>query len=872
MKKILVVAALISVANACYGPCSGCFGEVGDTKEFTNSIGMNFVRIEPGSFQMGQLKTLPPEVLPVFRGRGYFDWLADGDYDEKPVHTVKISRAFYVATTEVTNYQFELFRPGHKALRGRKGFSKNDNEAVCFVNWYDAQAFCRWLGDKEAIPYRLPTEAEWEYACRAGTDTNFHTGDMLPESFLKKVSGGGTTKPGDLTVGQTPPNAWGIYDMHGNVEEWVGDWYGPYKKHRQKDPVGYAYGDYRVTRGGSHGSAIYYLRSANRLGAIPESSNWVTGFRVVIGEMPRTKPLSKPLRRHQRNVPKRNMNIVTKDPSPNVPYFRGPRRFVNPGAPGQGVTGPVWSCHNHCPAIVECPNGDLLTAWYTCCDEHGRELAQAASRLRYGSDEWEQADLFFYVPDRNNHSPALWYDDKTGRLFHFAAVSVARSRGHSAMAMRTSCDSGATWSPPRLIVPEFTAGHLPSEPVIRMYDGTIAVGVDGPRKNTELWMSRDEGLTWFNPGGDIIGVHGQVTQISDGRLFAMTRRAAIDGKMPICLSSDGGKSFTAIASEFPPIGGGQRAALLKLRSGELFFASFTNEGGDGIFITDATGNKREIKGLFAALSSDDGKTWPYRRLVTDDGPARTIECTDGGCITMSARKSEYRGYLSACQSLDGLVHLISSRNHFAFNLNWLTTRPPAPIDEPVKVKAVVETFTGPEKFDNQGWHDYKGPVAHFNGRGQYTIESGSHYNGINRLVGAGSFVTTFEIKNIRYNPSGAAGVTEGATLGFRDPLSTGHPTIFVYVKENAIQRCHSSSLVQLPEPPASVKMRFVYNKLVPQWRIFYGLDGADPTTELGKPFKVKNPTSESLAAYILMSNGSIDLDHFEIKPTTDDAL
>ncbi|TFG49362.1 MAG: hypothetical protein E4H40_03130, partial [Candidatus Brocadiia bacterium] len=637
------------------------------------------------------------------------------------------------------------------------------------------------------------------------------------------------------------------------VEEWCYDWYGPYSKDKQVDPLGYVSGDFKVTRGGSYSSDMYYLRSANRLGAVPESRNRFIGFRVVIGELPDSKLLAQPVLRHQTNIVSRTREQVRKGPDPDKPYFKGPLRYVNikPGS-----VGPTYSCHNHCPAIVECANGDLLTAWYTCHDEHGRELAQAASRLRVGQEEWEEASLFSWAPDRNNHSPGLWFDDDH-TLYHFSAISAGRTRGESALAMRTSVDNGATWSRLRLIVPEFAEGRMPSEPVIRMSDGTIVVGVDGRRKGTELWMSGDEGLTWYNPGVEFMGLHGGVVQISDGRLLAMTRDAAVDGKMPICYSNDKGKTFTAIASEFPPIGGGQRLALLKLRTGELFLASFTNEGGDGIYITDATGNSREIKGLFVALSLDDGKTWPYQRLVTDDGPARAIECTDGGCIAMSARKSEYRGYLSVCQSLDGLVHLISSRNHFAFNKKWLMTKPPAPVDETLRCKPLVETFTGPE-FDNDGWHEYKGPTRYFNGKGQYTLESGSHYNGINRLVGAGSVEVTFELKNIRFNPSGDK-PGHGITLGFRDPYSTG--TLFVKITEKTI-----GSNVNLAKPPVSAKLRFVYDEKVLLWRIFYGLNGDEPTTELGEPVKLKSPTSESFAAYLLMSNGSVDFDRFEIKP------
>jgi len=838
--------------------------------EYTNSIGMKLVRIGPGSFRMGQLKTpLPSEVLPIFRGRGLFDTLNEGDYDEKPIHTARITKPFYIGVFEVTNSQYELFDPGHRKLRGKEGFSIEDNEAVAFVNWHDAQAFCRWLSKKEGLLYRLPTEAEWEYACRAGTTTNYHPGDVLPEVFLKKVSAKGGSTPQDalrrkkagLTVGQTPANAWGLYDMHGNLEEWCYDWYGPYTRGIRIDPVGYACGDFKVTRGGCHTSEVYYLRSANRMGAIAETRNWVTGFRVIIGELPKTKPLPVTPPRHQQNVIQRDRAVVSSAPSPEKPYFRGPLRYVNI-APGSN--GPTYTCHNHDPAIVECPNGDLLACWYTCHDEHGRELGDAASRLRYGSDQWEEASLFFYTPDRNNHAPALWFDDKK-TIYHFTGVSAAKSRSRSAIMMRTSSDSGASWSAPRLIVPEFTRGHLPSEPVFRMHDGTIVFAIDGP---DTLWMSRDEGKTWFNPGGDIPGIHAGVTQLSDGTIFAFSRGHAVDGKLPISISKDGGKTFTSYAGEFPPVGGGQRLALLKLRSGELFLASYNNEGGKGIFIKDATGSEREIRGLYAALSLDDGKTWPYKRLVTDDGPARTIECTDGAAITMSGRSSEYRGYLSACQGLDGLIHIISSRNHYAFNVKWLKTLPPALVDEPRKVKPIVETFTGPTDFDNPGWLDYKGPIAHFNGKGQYTIKSGSHYNGINRLVGTGSFEALFEVTNIRYNPPGPK-ISEGVTLGLRDPLAEGGETMFVWIKQNMIT-LRDPHPVTLEQPPKSAKIKFTYEDTTRRWRVFYGLDGAEPTNEFKRSqvdgIYFGESTSESIGAYVLMSNGSVDLDHFEIVP------
>ncbi|GAH33722.1 unnamed protein product, partial [marine sediment metagenome] len=241
--------------------------------------------------------------------------MRDGDPDEQPVHKVTISKPFYMGVYEVTNTQYERFDPTHRYLRDKLGFSIENDEAVVFVSWNEAKAFCDWLSAREGLTYRLPTEAEWEYACRAGTTTVFHTGDKLPVSFHKNVTtswypdaarGRGRQDVVVLDIGKTMWNPWGLYDMHGNVEEWCYDWYGPYEAEHQVDPVGRVDGDFKVARGGSHSTKLYYLRSANRMGTIPEERNWLIGFRVVLGEMPQAKPLPKPEPQlHQRGVSQR---------------------------------------------------------------------------------------------------------------------------------------------------------------------------------------------------------------------------------------------------------------------------------------------------------------------------------------------------------------------------------------------------------------------------------------------------------------------------------------------------------------------------------------------------------------------------------------
>ncbi|MBS3775868.1 MAG: formylglycine-generating enzyme family protein, partial [Bacteroidales bacterium] len=157
---------------------------------------MELVEIKPGSFYMGS---------------------DEGAYDEIPVHRVTLSSPFYMSATSVTNAQYEQFDPAHRSLRGKRGISHDDEEAVVFVSWHDAKAFTEWLSRKEGKPYRLPTEAEWEYACRAGTKTKFNTGGSLPEAFHLNQTDAWYPRPVPLKVGTTPSNSWELYNMHGLV-------------------------------------------------------------------------------------------------------------------------------------------------------------------------------------------------------------------------------------------------------------------------------------------------------------------------------------------------------------------------------------------------------------------------------------------------------------------------------------------------------------------------------------------------------------------------------------------------------------------------------------------------------------------------------
>ena len=613
----------------------------------------------------------------------------DGQWDEMPVHKVKITEPFYMSVTEITNAQYELFDPAHKVFRGKNGFSADDNEAVVFVSWNEANAFCRWLSEKENRSYRLPTEAQWEYACRAGTSSNFSTGGTLPQEYNKRQENCDNYEPVEIFVGVTRANPWGLYDMHGNVEEWCNDWYGAYSEEMQTDPTGAACGVARVTRGGSHSTDVTYLRSSNRMGTLPDDKNQLIGFRVVVGNLPSTKAVDEAKPLCMSNVSQARYDW----PKPSdSPYFAEPLQYLHETT-GESK-GPVFG-HNHCPSITWCDNGDMLVIWFSTPYEKSRDMLILGSRLRQGRDEWDAPSVFFHVPDRNVTGSALLNDGK-GTLYHFNGLDTAYHWRNLALVMRSSTDDGATWSVPRIIDAEHGLRNQVISGTIITSKGVIVQACDGGSGGSDgsvVHLGMDNGKTWINPpalkeqpvyeagksGHKIAGIHAGVVELKDGSLMAFGRDNNIGGNMPKSISKDMGKSWTYSDSGFPRISGGQRLVLMRLREGAIMLVSFTDiktkEGWqckNGMTVKDAAGNERKVYGMYAALSFDDGKTWPVRKLVTNGDPAK--EYYGGGwtkTFTMDQTHSEPGGYLSAVQSPDGVIHLVSSGLYYRFNFEWL---------------------------------------------------------------------------------------------------------------------------------------------------------------------------------------------------------
>ncbi|MEW6267645.1 MAG: formylglycine-generating enzyme family protein [Thermodesulfobacteriota bacterium] len=230
-----------------------------DSPSFTNPLGQKFVPIPNGTFTMGSPSS------------------ESGRDSDEAQHQVTISRPFYMQTTEVTQGQWRSVmgsNPSHFKNCG-------DDCPVESVSWNDAQEFIGRLNAKEGgNKYRLPSEAEWEYAARAGSRTAYSFGESQSELGQYAWYGGnsgGQTHP----VGRKRPNAWGFYDMHGNVWEWCQDRYGVYPSGAVTDPQGPSSGSSRVSRGGGWSISDQYCRSANRVGSEPGGRDVGQGFRLA---------------------------------------------------------------------------------------------------------------------------------------------------------------------------------------------------------------------------------------------------------------------------------------------------------------------------------------------------------------------------------------------------------------------------------------------------------------------------------------------------------------------------------------------------------------------------------------------------------------
>jgi formylglycine-generating enzyme required for sulfatase activity len=277
-----------------------------------NSVGMVLVPVLAGEFQMGTFvnEASPEERFDkLMQNPDVIKKIENGDTTEEglmkyaqrrakedkgrrggpdtPQHLVKITKSFYLGVCEVTQQQYEAVMT-EKPWAGQPLVEEGPDYAATYITWKHAVEFCKKLSEQENESYRLPTEAEWEYACRAGTTSTFNFGDdgkLLAEHAWHDANAYKNEEQYAHVVGQKQPNSWAVYDMHGNASEWCSDWFGGYDRKQQEvvDPLGPEKGRTRIWRGGSFAENGINMRSASRtrFGQRDYRPEFAAGFRVV---------------------------------------------------------------------------------------------------------------------------------------------------------------------------------------------------------------------------------------------------------------------------------------------------------------------------------------------------------------------------------------------------------------------------------------------------------------------------------------------------------------------------------------------------------------------------------------------------------------
>ena len=630
-------------------------------------------RIAAGSFTMGA----GAEALPAAVTQGYGVMSArptHGDWDEHPAHKVTLTHGFLISKNLITAREFQEFDPGYKPVpgffsKGGQGIGVNLDYAAG-LSYEQAVAYCKWLSKKTGRPYRLPTEAEWEYVARAGTQSPFFTGDTPP-------------KPGQ-------ENPWGVVIAEG-TPEWVADWYAPYQPGPQVNPTGPLDGHFRVLRGGGLDArhpkpgqiypamAPYFMRSSNRASMAPSfaSKNGNIGFRVVEAPSPRPHPAPQRLYWFKTDV-KQTPVSITVGPDPEEPFYRTHELF--PNLDGKSMPDVGWriglarglGITYHNSAIQELANGDMIAAYYNSPDkEDDPDQTVLIMRRRAGSETWDMPEPWPYFADAACAAPVFWNDH--GLLWMFFGFS--RLIGAPPFAFVQSKDNGAAWGPIRF--PHFTApiGRYDPQPInsiVRAKDGTIYLPTDAPGRGagglsaaSAVWATKDNGKTWYDAGGHTGGRHTTLVVAKNGDLLGFGgKNSEIDGHMPLSISSDGGKTWHVRPTPFDELMSGERPSVIRLADGRLFFVADYNPHRMKHLHKD---------GAYVALSSDDGATWKMKRLPSN-------------ILTV--------GYVTATQGPNGLIHVVTSKNtvnyEIVLNEAWVLSDSEGATPEPDSIADLMK--------------------------------------------------------------------------------------------------------------------------------------------------------------------------------------
>ena len=456
------------------------------------------------------------------------------------------------------------------------------------------------------------------------------------------------------------------------------------------------------------------------------------GFRIVQAPLPQSNSLAFEAPFNMQGV-KQNFDKINFKKI-NKPYFR--KRFLLPIPPenvekenriAAGID-QYFSRHNHDPGLMALPNGDLLYIFYTSTYEDEPEVALAAMRLRYGSDQWDWPSRFLDFADVNDVAPLCWNDNGNLWLF-FGDIHLD---GRFPFQWINSTDNGATWS--NVKFPKFideVGPHTP-QPInsaFRDENGSLFFGMDGLGPSSFLMSSSDNGKTWSDTKGRTGGRHTTFIQLKNGTIAGYGgKQSDIDGYMPISISTDKGKTWIVSRSEFSPLGTNQRPTILRLASGRLFFAS------DFQRIDGYQPESIKQRGSFAALSDDEGKTWHYKKIPGGQGHESEMRRNE--------MRGETLGYAVAAQTPDGMIHLMASMTHpcihFEFNEEWILDSSDKIINETDLLKPTTKK--------NSNVKTYK----EFYENGKLRIEYSGGFSDDGRFLLNGKETWYYEEGNVKY--------------------------------------------------------------------------------------------------------------------------
>ncbi len=560
-------------------------GHSPETIMLPDNVPLELVWIPAGTFLMGQ-NANEQDAYPN---------------KETPQHPVTLSQGFWMGKYEVTQAQWRALM-GTAPWSNREYVNENPNSPAVYVSWDDAQTFVSELTRHTGKPFRLPTEAEWEYACRAGTTTRFYWGDDPTYEDINRaawwrgnalITGEQHARP----VGMKPPNPWGLYDMSGNVSEWCQDWHWFYFDGPAIDPTGPSFAAHRVLRGGDWMAVGGRCRSSRRHHDEPSAAHSTIGFRVVSGPAPQN--------------------------APGTPVFTDV--FV---AGSDGVD------TYRIPGMILAPDNSLLAF----CEARKKSQEDASPtdmvlrRSVDGGRTWLPMQVLVEGKgDEALMNPCPVLDRSSNTILLVCMIANQKGPNRNRILLLTSEDNGQTWSAPADIedrIANWDDSFVPGPGIgIQMQNGRLVIpGYTGrvDDETDEFFHSRvlysdDNGKNWIL--GDTVGEltdESQVVELTDGTLMLNMRGNMGKSCRGVAISEDGGQTWSKIRwdrtlNECPC-----QAGFIRYSTGEqdgknrLLFANPDNAG--------EYFNVVERTRMTARVSYDEGKTWPVKRLI-HAGPA-----------------------------------------------------------------------------------------------------------------------------------------------------------------------------------------------------------------------------------------------------------